>query len=102
MGLKMFKQRWMPNLMIVILAVWFVANLLSQLVYISINGTPYDGVAMLTSLGQIYYFIIAIEVILWLYLSGLLIGKLIKHATQNHSNREIGNTGELSKTTSMA
>ena len=102
MGLKMFKQRWMPNLMIVILAVWFVANLLSQLVYISINGTPYDGVAMLTSLGQIYYFIIAIEVILWLYLSGLLIVKLIKHTTQNHSNREIGNTGELSKTTSMA
>ena len=102
MGLDMFKQRWMPNLMIVILAVWFVANLLSQLVYISINGTPYDGVAMLTSLGQIYYFIIAIEVILWLYLSGLLIGKLIKNATQNHSNGEIGNTGELSKTTSMA
>ena len=98
----MFKQRWMPNLMIVILAVWFVANLLSQLVYISINGTPYDGVAMLTSLGQIYYFIIAIELILWLYLSGLLIVKLIKHTTQNHSNREIGNTGELSKTTSMA
>ena len=98
----MFKQRWMPSLMIVILAVWFVANLLSQLVYISINGTPYDGVAMLTSLGQIYYFIIAIELILWLYLSGLLIVKLIKHTTQNHSNREIGNTGELSKTTSMA
>ena len=66
MGLEMFKQRWMPNLMIVILAVWFVANLLSQLVYISINGTPYDGVAMLTSLGQIYYFIIAIELNLWL------------------------------------
>ena len=102
MGLEMFKQRWMPNLMIVILAVWFVANLLSQLVYISINGTPYDGVAMLTSLGQIYYFIIAIELILWLYLSGLLIVKLIKHATQNYSNREIGNAGELSKTTSMA
>ena len=102
MGLEMFKQRWMPNLMIVILAVWFVANLLSQLVYISINGTPYDGVAMLTSLGQIYYFIIAIELILWLYLSGLLIVKLIKHATQNHSNREIGNARELSKTTSMA
>ena len=98
----MFKQRWMPNLMIVILAVWFVANLLSQLVYISINGTPYDGVAMLTSLGQIYYFIIAIELILWLYLSGLLIVKLIKHTTQSHSNREIGNAGELSKTTSMA
>lgn len=98
----MFRQRWMPSLMIVILAVWFVANLLSQLVYISINGTPYDGVAMLTSLGQIYYFIIAIELILWLYLSGLLIVKLIKHTTQNHSNREIGNTGELSKTTSMA
>ena len=102
MGLEMFKQRWMPNLMIVILAVWFVANLLSQLVYISINGTPYDGVAMLTSLGQIYYFIIAIELILWLYLSGLLIVKLIKHVTQNHSNREIGSAGELSKTTSMA
>ena len=50
-----------------ILAIWFVANLTSQLVFISIHGSPYDGLAMLMSLGPIYMAILIAEAILWVW-----------------------------------
>ena len=88
--------------MITILAVWFVANLLSQIVYISINGTPYDGVAMLASLGTYYYLIVAIELFLWLWFLCYLSIKAIKQITQNRLKEEIGNIGDLTKSISIA
>ena len=88
--------------MITILAVWFVANLLSQVLYISINGTPYDGVAMLTSLGSYYYLILAVELFLWVWLLCYLIVNAIKQVTRNRLKEEIGSIGELSKSTSFA
>ena len=45
--------------MLSILAIWFIANLISQFVFISLHGIPYDGIAMLSSLGWIYYVVIA-------------------------------------------
>ena len=89
-------------LMITILAVWFVANLLSQALYISINGSPYDGVAMLASLGTYYYLILAIEVFLWLWFFCYLSVKAIKQITQNRLKEEIGNIGDLTKSVSIA
>ena len=89
-------------LMVIILAVWFVANLLSQVLYISINGTPYDGVAMLTSLGTYYYLILAIEVFLWLWFFCYLSVKAIKQITRNRLKEEIGNIGDLTKSMSIA
>ena len=88
--------------MITILAVWFVANLLSQIVYISVNGTPYDGVAMLASLGTYYYLIVAIELFLWLWFLCYLSIKAIKQITQNRLKEEIGNIGDLTKSISIA
>ena len=94
------RQTKITPFMIIILVVWFIANLLSQLVYISINGTPYDGIAMLTSLGRYYYLIIAIELFLWLWLFSFLMIKAIKHTTQNRLREDIGKVGELTKTAS--
>jgi uncharacterized membrane protein len=88
--------------MITILAVWFVANLLSQIVYISVNGTPYDGVAMLASLGTYYYLIVAIELFLWLWFLCYLSIRAIKQITQNRLKEEIGNIGDLTKSISIA
>lgn len=89
-------------LMFTILAVWFVANLLSQVLYISINGNPYDGVAMLASLGTYYYLILAIEVFLWLWFFCYLSVKAIKQITRNRLKEEIGNIGDLTKSMSIA
>ena len=66
-------------LMIAILGIWFLANLLSQLAYISSYGIPYDGIIMLESLGPLYYAIIAIELFLWIWLCLFLTIKFIKH-----------------------
>ena len=87
--------------MITILAVWFVANLLSQALYISINGTPYDGVAMLASLGIYYYFIMVVELFLWLWFFGYLSVKALKKINQDRLRNEIGNTRGLAKSTSI-
>ena len=91
-----------PPFMIPILAVWFVANLLSQALYISINGTPYDGVAMLASLGTYYYLIVIIELFLWLWFFVYLSVKAMKKITQNRLRDEIGNIGDLAKSISVA
>jgi dipeptide/tripeptide permease len=101
-GMETTSKIKLSPLMITILAVWFVANLLSQALYISINGNPYDGVAMLASLGTYYYFILAIEVFLWLWFFCYLSVKAIKQITRNRLKEEIGNIGDLTKSMSIA
>ena len=101
-GIETTIKMKLSPLMITILAVWFVANLLSQALYMSINGSPYDGVAMLASLGTYYYLILAIEVFLWLWFFCYLSVKTIKQITQNRLKEEIGNIGDLTKSVSIA
>ena len=87
--------RWVSKLelspvMFATLLVWFSANLISQLIYMAIYGGPYDGVGMLASLGWIYYVIIVAELLLWVWLLGVLILKVINHSTNDQPQCEIG------------
>ncbi len=99
--MQIVKQLKVSPFMITILLVWFFANLLSQVVYLTIYGTPYDGIAMLASLGSYYYLIVAVELFLWAWLLCYLIVNAIKQVTRNRLKEEIGSTGELSKPTSF-
>ena len=54
--------------LIAILVIWFASNLISQMIYMVVHGTPYDGIVMLESLGPIYYAILVIETVLWFWL----------------------------------
>lgn len=101
-AMQTVKQWRVSPFMITILVVWFFANLLSQVVYVAIYGTPYDGVAMLASLGSYYYLILAVELFLWVWLLCYLIVNGIKQVTRNRLKEEIGSIGELSKSTSFA
>tara|TARA_B100000965_G_C19570634_1_gene748970 strand:- start:275 stop:583 length:309 start_codon:yes stop_codon:yes gene_type:complete len=83
--------------MLSILAIWFVANLISQFVFISLHGIPYDGIAMLSSLGWVYYVVIVVELLLWVWFFGYLIFKAFKHISQNNSSDEIGNLTTIAK-----
>lgn len=85
-------------LMIVILAIWFTANLISQLLFISHYGNPYDGISMLASLGPIYYAIIIAELILWAWLAVFFIIKLLNLLKKEQSTNEIGNHSLVTKT----
>lgn len=87
-------------LMIVILAIWFTANLISQLLFISHYGNPYDGISMLASLGPIYYAIIIAELLLWMWLAGFLIIKTLNRLKKEQSTGEIGNHSLVTKTAS--
>ena len=48
---------------------WFSSSLLSQSAYMAIHGLPYDAVAMLETLGPVYYLIVGLELAMW---AGLL------------------------------
>ncbi len=87
-------------LMVVILAIWFTANLISQLLFISHHGNPYDGISMLASLGPIYYAIIIVELILWAWAAAFLIIKMLNLLKKEHSTGEIGNHSLVTKTAS--
>ena len=87
-------------LMIAILAIWFTANLISQLLFISHYGNPYDGISMLASLGPIYYAIIIAELILWAWLVVFFIIKLLNLLKNEQSTGEIGNHSLVRKTVS--
>ena len=100
--MRKVKQLRVSQFMITILVVWFFANLLSQVVYLAIYGTPYDGVAMLASLGAYYYLILAIELFLWAWLLCYIIVNVIKQVTRKRLREEIGSVGELSKSTFFA
>ncbi len=46
---------------------WSAANLFAQAIYMGFNGVPFDGLAMIDSLGNWYYALIVIEVAVWVY-----------------------------------
>ena len=82
--------------MIAILAIWFTANLISQLLFISHYGNPYDGISMLASLGPIYYAIIIAELLLWMWLAVSII-KTLNLLKKEQSTGEIGNHSLVTK-----
>jgi len=48
---------------------WAAANLFAQAVYMGFNGVPFDGIAMIDSLGSWYYVLIFIEIAVWMYVA---------------------------------
>ena len=48
---------------------WSAANLFAQAVYIGFNGVPFDGFAMIESLGNWYYAVLIVEVAVWMYVA---------------------------------
>ena len=78
------------SIMIWLLVIWFSANLLSQSMFIGIHGTPYDGIALLHSLGPLYYLVLALEGMLWAWLLIYIIAKAIRHLFSENRDDEIG------------
>ncbi len=48
---------------------WSAANLFAQAIYMGLNGVPFDGFAMIDSLGNWYYFLVFVEVAVWMYVA---------------------------------
>tara|TARA_B100000768_G_C11160955_1_gene324500 strand:- start:392 stop:697 length:306 start_codon:yes stop_codon:yes gene_type:complete len=86
-------------LLVAILGIWFVANLASQLVFISIHGSPYDGLAMLMSLGPIYIAILIAEAILWVWVLFYMAYKTYNHIISTNSSGISGNGQMVTKST---
>jgi len=86
-------------LLVAILGIWFVANLASQLVFISIHGSPYDGLAMLMSLGPIYIAILIAEAILWVWVLFYVAYKTYNHIIPTNSSDITGNGQMITKST---
>ncbi len=55
---------------------WSAANLFAQAIYMGLNGVPFDGIAMIDSLGNWYYLLVIVEVVVWMYVA-LYFGKRI-------------------------
>tara|TARA_B100000579_G_C22448601_1_gene673237 strand:- start:343 stop:615 length:273 start_codon:yes stop_codon:yes gene_type:complete len=66
------KTKQISNFIWLVFIIWFCSNLLSQLAYIFAYGLPYDGISMLKTLGPIYYLAIIFEVLMWLFIGGLV------------------------------
>ena len=80
------KVKQMTNIIWFVFIVWFCSNLLSQLAYIIAYGLPYDGVSMLKSLGPIYYFAIIFEVLMRLFIGGIIGKKALEKVNSPFSN----------------
>ncbi len=57
--------------------VWAAANLFAQAVYIGFYGVPFDGLAMIDSLGNLYYVLVAIEIGIWVYVAVFFVKRLL-------------------------
>ena len=49
--------------------IWSAANLFAQAIYMGFNGVPFDGLAMIDSLGNWYYALVVVEVAVWMYVA---------------------------------
>ena len=54
--------------------IWSAANLFAQAVYMGFNGAPFDGIAMIDSLGKWYFLLVMVEAAVWVYVT-LYFGK---------------------------
>ena len=57
--------------------VWAAANLFAQAAYIGFYGVPFDGLAMIDSLGNWYYLLVAIEIGVWVYVAIFFVKRLL-------------------------
>ena len=58
-----------------LIVVWFCANLLSQTLYIGKYGVPYEADLILTGLGPFAGLIVALEILVWGFISLYFINK---------------------------
>lgn len=60
------EQDWpLGTLLWFAVVVWFSSSLLSQSAFMAVHGLPYDAVAMLKSLGPVYYLVVILELLMW-------------------------------------
>ncbi len=57
--------------------IWFGASLFSQSLYMALNGSPYDANMMLDSIGVFAWFVIGVELLVWVFLAFALGGKFV-------------------------
>ena len=66
-------------------ASWFCASLLSQAMYMAVNGMPYGPEVLIAKLGVYYWIIAGIEVVIWGLVAILVYSKMrkMKKSTPN-------------------
>jgi multisubunit Na+/H+ antiporter MnhB subunit len=66
-------------------ASWFCASLLSQAMYMAVNGMPYGPEVLIAKLGVYYWIIAGIEVVIWGLVAILVYSKMrkMKQSTPN-------------------
>ena len=74
--------------------IWFGASLFSQSLYMALNGSPYDANMMLDSIGVFAWFIIGVELLVWVFLALALGGKFVNRF--NVSTKEITSPDNIS------
>ena len=64
---------------------WFCASLLSQAMYMAVNGMPYGPEVLIAKLGVYYWIIAGIEIVIWALVAVLVYSKMrkIKQAKPN-------------------
>lgn len=61
-----------------LIASWFCASLLSQAMYMAINGVPYGPEILMDKMGSFYWAVVAAELMIWVGLGFLLVKRIIK------------------------
>lgn len=61
-----------------LIGAWFCGSLISQVMYMSVYGTPYGPEILLAKLGPVYWLVGGLELIFWALLGNVFIKKLRK------------------------
>ncbi len=59
-----------------LIGAWFSASLFSQIMYITVYGTPYEPEFLIAKLGPVYWLIGGIELLFWVFLGNLCVKKI--------------------------
>ena len=67
------------SLLFWMVSIWIASNLFSQAIYMGFNGTPYNGIEMIQSLGPWYFVLVALEILAWIFVAIHLSLKVIRN-----------------------
>ena len=79
MNAEINRDAWShTTLLWMVILIWFCSNVLSQAIFMGMNGYPYGSDLLLNELGEWYWILLVIEVFVYAIILGVFFKKIPK------------------------
>ena len=79
MNVEINRDAWShTTLLWMVMVIWFCSNVLSQAIFMGMNGYPYGSDLLLNELREWYWILLGIEIFVYIIIGGFFLKKISK------------------------